>query len=96
MQESELQGLVVVRASPRTSWFHWGRALRMALTSSATAVKANSNWSWRQQETTSQSEAAKSQTLSQVFFWEGLKSEVKVLNKERLQKQIGMIANIPS
>lgn len=29
---------------------HWGRALRMALTSSATAVRANSNWSWREQE----------------------------------------------
>lgn len=26
---------------------HWGRALRMAFTSSATAVRANSNWSWR-------------------------------------------------
>ena len=25
---------------------HWGRALRMAFTSSATAVRANSNWSW--------------------------------------------------
>lgn len=30
-------------------WFHWGRALRMALTSSATAVRANSNWSWEQE-----------------------------------------------
>lgn len=28
---------------------HWGRALRMAFTSSATAVKANSNWSWEGQ-----------------------------------------------
>lgn len=25
---------------------HWGKALRMAFTSSATAVRANSNWSW--------------------------------------------------
>lgn len=31
-------------------WFHWGRALRMALTSSATAVRANSNWSWKKEE----------------------------------------------
>lgn len=29
---------------------HWGRALRMALTSSATAVRANSNWSWKREE----------------------------------------------
>lgn len=29
------------------SGLHWGRALRMALTSSATAVRANSNWSWK-------------------------------------------------
>lgn len=28
---------------------HWGRALRMAFTSSATAVRANSNWSWEGQ-----------------------------------------------
>lgn len=30
-------------------WAHWGRALRMAFTSSATAVRANSNWSWEGQ-----------------------------------------------
>lgn len=29
---------------------HWGRAFRMALTSSATAVRANSNWSYRGRE----------------------------------------------
>ena len=31
---------------------HWGRALRMAFTSSATAVRANSNW--RSEEHTSE------------------------------------------
>lgn len=29
---------------------HWGKALRMAFTSSATAVRANSNWSWGRAE----------------------------------------------
>lgn len=28
---------------------HWGRAFKMAFTSSATAVRANSNWSWKGQ-----------------------------------------------
>lgn len=32
------------------SLLHWGRAFRMAFTSSATAVNANSNCSWRQKE----------------------------------------------
>lgn len=84
MQEPELTVLVVVWASTGPSWFHWGRALRMALTSSATAVKANSNWSWIQQETTiRQSEVANSKTYNEFFRFE---SKVKMPNKGRLLK----------
>lgn len=46
----------IQRVSPRDClWLssaagHWGRAFKMAFTSSATAVSANSNWSWSQRK----------------------------------------------
>ena len=52
-RKGKVRGRVWVRHTGSwagSCWFHWGRALRMAFTSSATAVSANSNWSWKPQQ----------------------------------------------